>query len=507
MNTSFFGELLQSISERGRGLLDRRREPPGQVHSDSLVDLCEALLSGRGEASGTALAREILQRYDELKTGPRIAFFEALATRFGPDRAKVDKAIKAFGDDPGDHTAHFLHLAAEPRRQELFRRLNLAPHGTASLVRMREHLLAAMARRSDLEPIDADFRHLFASWFNRGFLVLRRIDWSTPAAVLERIIRYEAVHQIRDWNDLRARIDPPDRRCYAFFHPALVDDPLIFVEVALVRDIPGAIGPILATEREPIDPERATTAVFYSISNCQRGLASVSFGSFLIKQVVAEISRDFPRLSTYVTLSPAPNFASWLKRERVAEAPLLGEADRVALARLDEDGWWENKATVEELRDPMLRAAGAYYMNGRDRRGRPIDSVARFHLGNGARLERLNWPADLSTRGREQSYGLMVNYLYDLGEIEKNHEAYAESRTVIAANAVRKLAKPSRALVSAVVGAASTEPKPAAKAAVKMIEKPAEKATAEATGNATEKGGAAAAPAPQPAAGTPAVAK
>lgn len=467
MNTSFFGELLQTISERGRHLLERRREPPGQVHSESLADLCEALLSGRGEASGTALAREILQRYEELKTGPRIAFFEALATRFGPDHARLDKAVQAFQADPGDATAHALHLATEPRRQELFRRLNLAPHGTASLVRMREHLLAAMARRTDLEPIDADFRHLFASWFNRGFLVLRRIDWSTPAAVLERIIRYEAVHQIRDWNDLRARIDPPDRRCYAFFHPALVDDPLIFVEVALTREIPGAIGPILATEREPIDPERATTAVFYSISNCQRGLASVSFGSFLIKQVVADISRDFPRLTTFVTLSPAPNFASWLKRERTAEASLLSEADRIALARLDEDGWWENKAVLEEVRDPMLRAAGNYYLNARDRRGRPVDSVARFHLGNGARLERLNWPADLSTRGREQSYGLMVNYLYDLGEIEQNHEAYAESRTVIAASAVRKLAKPPRALVPTklIGGDKSADKKADAKAA------------------------------------------
>ncbi|MBK5961554.1 MCD, Malonyl-CoA decarboxylase MCD [Rhodoplanes elegans] len=481
MNTSFFGELLQTISERGRGLLDRRREPPGQVHSESLADLCESLLTGRGEASGTALAREILQRYEELKTGPRIAFFEALATRFGPDRKRLDKAMEAFRVDPSDVAAHVLHIAAEPRRQELFRRLNLAPHGTAALVRMREHLLAAMTRRPDLEPIDADFRHLFASWFNRGFLVLRRIDWSTPAVVLERIIRYEAVHEIRDWNDLRARIDPPDRRCYAFFHPALVDDPLIFVEVALTREIPGAIGPILATEREPIDPERATTAVFYSISNCQRGLASVSFGSFLIKQVVADISRDFPRLTTFVTLSPAPNFASWLKRERVAEASMLSESDRVTLARLDEDGWWENKATLEELRDPMMRAAANYYMNGRDRRGRPVDSVARFHLGNGARLERLDWPADLSARGRAQSYGLMVNYLYDLGDIEQNHEAYAESRTVIAANAVKKLAKAPRALVpTKLIGgdkkadAAKADKKADAKAAdPKALPKPA----------------------------------
>ncbi|HEX5846068.1 MAG TPA: malonyl-CoA decarboxylase [Rhodoplanes sp.] len=450
MNTSFFGELLQTITERGRALIERRREPPGLAFSESLAELCEQLLSIRGEASGVALAREILTRYDKLKTGPRIAFFETLLSRFGPDRARIEAALEAWQRSPSDTTANELHKATEPRRQELFRRLNLAPQGTAALVHMREQLLDAMIRRPELAPIDTDFRHLFAAWFNRGFLVLRRIDWSTPAAVLEKIILYEAVHQIHDWNDLRARIDPPDRRCYAFFHPALIDDPLIFVEVALMKDIPGGIAPILAARRVPLEPDRATTAVFYSISNCQRGLAGVTFGNFLIKQVVAEISRDFPRLSTFVTLSPAPNFAAWLKRERAAsEWPTLPENGRAALARLDEESWWTDQAALAELREPILRAAATYYMMARDRRGLPIDQVARFHLGNGARLERLNWPADLSPRGRDQSFGLMVNYLYDLGEIEKNHESFAENRAIIAASAVRKLARPGRALVPA----------------------------------------------------------
>jgi malonyl-CoA decarboxylase len=303
-----------------------------------------------------------------------------------------------------------------------------------------------LARRNDLATVDADFAYLFSTWFNRGFLVLRRIDWSTPAVILEKIIRYEAVHQIRDWVDLRARIDSPDRRCYAFFHPALVDEPLIFVEVALTREIPGAIAPILALKRDPIDPERATTAVFYSISNCQRGLAGVSFGSFLIKQVVAEICRDRARLSTFVTLSPVPNFAGWLTRQRAGPTPALSEADRNALAGIDKPEWWTDQAVIDEMREPMLRAAATYFMTARNKSGSPFDAVARFHLGNGARLERLNWPGDLSDRGRRQSFGLMVNYLYDLGDIEKNHEAYAESRTIIAASAVRKLARPSRAL-------------------------------------------------------------
>src|ERR1700720_4627091 len=239
VNTSFFGEMLQSIAERGQALIDRTRDRRGvaEGRSSGLIELCEELLSGRGEASGVALAREILARYADVTTGPRIAFFEALATRFGPDNARLDAAVEAWRAKPSDATAAELHAAAEPRRQELLRRLNLAPGGTKALVAMREQLMDALERRPDLEPLDADFVHLFSSWFNRGFLVLRRIDWSTPAIVLEKIIRYEAVHEIRDWQDLRRRIDPPDRRCYAFFHPALVDEPLIFVEVALTGDI------------------------------------------------------------------------------------------------------------------------------------------------------------------------------------------------------------------------------------------------------------------------------
>jgi malonyl-CoA decarboxylase len=450
MNTSFFGELLQAISDRGRVLIDRRRgrrDSPAET-TKNLADLCEELLSNRGEASGVALAREILMRYADLTIGPRIAFFEALATRFGVDRDRIEAAMAAWQSTSPDAAAADLHAATEPRRWELLRRLNLAPQATSALVEMRGQLLDALPRRKDLLTVDADFASLFATWFNRGFLVLRRIDWSTPAVILEKIIRYEAVHQIRDWVDLRARIDSRDRRCYAFFHPAMVDEPLIFVEVALTRDIPGAIAPILELNREPIDPERATTAVFYSISNCQRGLAGVSFGSFLIKQVVGDITRDMPRLSTFVTLSPVPTFAGWLTDQRTQPTPALPEADRHALAGLDKPEWWTDHAVVEEMREPMLRAAATYFMTARNKHGSPFDAVARFHLGNGARLERLNWPGDLSDRGRRQSFGLMVNYLYDLGDIEKNHEAYAESRSVIAANAIRKLARPSRALTT-----------------------------------------------------------
>ena len=453
MNTSFFGEMLQTIAERGRALLDRTRDrrerrdrrETAEQRSASLVELCEELLSGRGEASGVALAREILTRYAELGAGPRVAFFETLASDFGPDHARLDAAIAAWRAAPTETAATDLHRASEPRRQELFRRLNLAPGGTAALVRMREQLLDALDHREDLAAVDSAFIHLFSSWFNRGFLVLRRIDWSSPAIVLEKIIRYEAVHRIRGWDDLRRRIDPPDRRCYAFFHPALVDDPLIFVEVALTTATPAAIAPILTVQRDVIGPNKATTAAFYSISNCQRGLAGVSFGNFL------EIAREHPKLSTFVTLSPAAGFTEWLKRERADEASkVLNAADRAALANLDIPGWWQTEATRDGVEEPLMRAAAWYFLHARTKGGLPLDPVARFHLGNGARLERLNWLADGSERAMAQAHGLMVNYLYILDDIEKNHEAYAQHRTVVASKAVTALARaPARDMVPA----------------------------------------------------------
>jgi malonyl-CoA decarboxylase len=444
VNSSFFGELLQTIAERGRGLLDRARDRRAiaQRRSADLIELCEDLLSERGEASGVALASEILAGYAELTTGPRIAFFEALGQRFGPDPARLSAAIAAWQTNPSEEMTAEVHQASEPRRLELFRRLNLAPGGTAALVHMREQLLDALDHRDDLEAVDHAFEHLFSSWFNRGFLVLRRIDWSTPAIVLEKLIRYEAVHRIRGWDDLRRRIDPSDRRCYAFFHPALVDEPLIFVEVALTRDMSSAIEPILAVEREVVEPQRVTTAVFYSISNCQRGLTGVSFGHFLIKQVVEEIARENARLSVFVTLSPAPTFAQWLRRERAVEdSSALSAEDRAALANLDKPNWWQSAALTAEVEDPLLRAAAWYFVRARSKSGAPIDPVARFHLGNGARLERLNWLADASENGLEQSYGLMVNYLYELDDIEQNHEAYARSRTIVAASSVTRLVR------------------------------------------------------------------
>jgi malonyl-CoA decarboxylase len=443
MNVSFFSDLLATISERGRGLIERREpRPAGEQKSALLVELAEQLLSRRGEASGVAIASEILSAYAALTSGPRIAFFEALASRFGPEPERLEAALEAYRAAPSERAAQGLHLAAEPRRQELFRRLNLAPNGTRSLVALRADLLAAMAHRHDLAVVDRDLAHLFSSWFNRGFLVLRRIDWTTPAHILEKIIRYEAVHEISDWDDLRRRIEPPDRRCFAFFHPALVDEPLIFVEVALTASIPAAIAPILAIKRDALAPKQATTATFYSISNCQAGLAGVSFGNFLIKQVVEDLCRELPNLKTFVTLSPAPGFSAWLDRElNAGEASALSADDRVLLRQAEQAGWHASPL-AEPLRKAFTAAAAQYFLRAKNASGRPLDPVARFHLGNGARLERLNVLGDVSPKGLEQSRGLMVNYLYDLGTIEKHHEAYANLGAVTASSAVTRALKP-----------------------------------------------------------------
>src|ERR1700742_1957675 len=438
MANAFFSDLLATISERGRSLLRRGEPADGKEHASDLIELCEALLSGRGEATGTAMAREVLDRYQELDANGRLVFFETLARDFGPDRGKLAKAIEAWQAQPGDGNGSAVHFASEPRRQELLRRLNRAPHGTEDLVAMRSDLLTHMDGRKDLAAVDREVVHLLSSWFNRGFLVLRRIDWSTPANILEQIIRYEAVHEIRDWNDLRRRIDPVDRRCYAFFHPALVDEPLIFVEVALTEQIPGAIAPLLAVERQPVAVERARTAVFYSISNTQRGLGGISFGSFLIKQVVEELQRELPRLENFVTLSPVPGFMQWLKE--ASDVPISDEG-RALLHQLDTPNWFENAELAAQMRAVGEPLAAYYFLKGRTSKGRLIDSVARFHLGNGARLERINWLGDTSPKGLRESAGIMVNYLYRLEDIEKNHEAYANDGEVVASSAVKKLLK------------------------------------------------------------------
>ena len=439
--SSVFNDIIVSIAERSRGLVEfaRMRSTPDGV--DGLVDLCRQLVATTGEVSIIALAQEVHARFSSLDPADHLAFFRALLEDFGVEQSSVRAAVDAYLADPDEEHALALHTTAEPHRQELLRRLNLSPGGTRALVTMRSALLAAMAADKDLALVDRDFIHLFAAWFNRGFLELQRMDWHTPAAILDKIIVYEAVHEISDWDDLRRRIDPPDRRLYAFFHPRLSDDPLIFVEVALTADTPGDIGAILSADREPADPKGASTAVFYSISNCQRGLRGISFGNFLIKQVVEDLRRELPGLKTFVTLSPLPQFAGWLHSLIDKESPLLTQPMREALPLLDDAHWWQDPDAAGRLESALMPLASWHLLRARNAGDKPVDPVARFHLGNGARLERLNWLADTSENGLKASHGIMVNYLYKLEDIEKNHEAFANAGVITASNPVKRLAR------------------------------------------------------------------
>lgn len=465
VNVSFLQDLLTTVAEQGRQLL-----PASLIGSapEDITELARALVSGRGEASGVAIARQLLDVYRGLDVEQRRDFFRFLADHFKPDAEKVKAAAADYAANPGDGTLQRLQVAIESPRQEFFRRLNLAPGATAEIVAMRRDMLRVPKGEPAIASVDGDLEHLLTSWFNRGFLVLRRIDWQTPAVVLEKIIHYEAVHEIQGWEDLRRRVAPADRRCFAFFHPSLVDEPLIFVEVALTSDTPGSIQAVLNNEKPKHGRSAAvpTTAVFYSISNCQEGLRGISFGNFLIKQVVEELVREQPQLKTFVTLSPVPHFARWLDRAMVDEgSSIVTDADRVALQVLSDPGWLDEPDDEEALKATLMALAAHYFLAAKTADGRPVDPVARFHLGNGARLERINWLGDVSEKGLREAHGLMVNYRYDLREIERNHEAFANEGEVAASRTVRGLLRPA--------------PKPKSKPDTKVLALPSKGAAGE----------------------------
>lgn len=407
---TLLADLLSTVFER------RYRQPAQRVRDDRPAeDLAEALVGSAGETSGLALAGDLLSRFAAMSDDEKLAFFRHIATALNIDPDAVRTTLAAYEQDPSKASYRAFMATAEPRRQELIRRINRMPGTTEALVRMRADLLRLGKGIPELEALDQDFRHLFASWFNRGFLVLRPINWQSPAHILEKIIAYEAVHAIHSWDDLRRRLQPADRRCFAFFHPAMPDEPLIFVEVALTRGIPGSIQMLLAEDRTPLPAEDADTAVFYSISNCQAGLASISFGNSLIKQVASDLAAELAGLGTFVTLSPIPGLMRWLAQE---------------------DPDWQ-PATPED----MQARAAHYLLTAKGRGNEPFDPVARFHLGNGAIVHAVHADADTSQKGQAQSGGVMVNYLYDLKNIAQNHEAFATGKKIVASTAVQALAK------------------------------------------------------------------
>jgi malonyl-CoA decarboxylase len=392
-------------------IFDRRYAGSAAGDRRDTATLCAALMAARDEVSGMDLARRVLDRYGSLDAAGQIEFFAHLGDAMEIDPAKVQDALAAYRDGPAPQSHRILMAASEPPRQELFRRLNRVPGATARLVAMREDLRRATKTKPDLAVVDTDLSHLLRSWFNRGFLVLRPVNWDSPASLLQKIIEYEAVHTIHSWDDLRRRLQPPDRRCFAFFHPAMPDEPLIFVEVALTRGIPGNVGALLAQDRVPLKLDEADTAVFYSISNCQPGLAGISFGNLLIKQVVADLTAELPGLRTFVTLSPIPGLTAWLE-----------------------------DAGLDPADDTALRQAAAHYLVNERRGDLPRDPVARFHIGNGATIHDVHAGADMSAAGIAQSRGAMVNYLYDPNMIGRNLEELVSGR-VAATRAVNALAR------------------------------------------------------------------
>jgi malonyl-CoA decarboxylase len=412
-----------------------------------LAQACRQLLTERGESNSRAIAAATLERWRGLDADGCHRFFRILASDFDPDPGEVLRLAENYAVSRSPDNLVKLARAAEPPRQELLRRLNRASGGTASIVQMRSRLLDRLRQDRSLKAVDADFQHLLSSWFNPGFLRLVQVDWGSPAALLERIIQHEAVHEIDGWSDLRRRLEP-DRRCFAFFHPVLPDEPLIFVEIALLAQMPDAIAPLLdRSVPETVRPDQFRVAAFYSISNCQPGLRGINLGNFLIKQVAEELQRQFPRLRTFCTLSPVPGFASWLAKLDAIRAPRLRAARRASLqAALDGlrarhgtdlSGLGPARST-DRLRDAeapsddaadreALAALCAYYLvHFAAGDGPEADPVGRFHLNNGARLQRVNATADLSRKGLRQSFGTMVNYLYDLDEIEANHETFMQ---------------------------------------------------------------------------------
>jgi malonyl-CoA decarboxylase len=412
MAFSRFQDFLSGLVNRQRGLFFTNNE------AASIDELLEKLMGTVGEVSGIVTARQVLDHYIDLNEAQKLEFFKNLEENFNADPAMVRRVYETYEKDPSSSNLNKLSDATRPKRNDLFKRLNQTPGATHDLVAMRTDLLKHLKDHPQLKSVDEDFVRLFSSWFGRGFLVLQTINWASSAAILERIIRYEAVHEIKDWNDLRSRIDPPNRRCFAYFHPALVDEPLIFVEVALTNEVPHSIDSILEDKGgDVVDPSGYKTATFYSISNCQPGLKNISFGNFLIKQVVQELQAEFPSIKTFVTLSPILGLERWLGADSGDEAEELTNLKK-ELKSLS--------PVLESIgeNDELIKRTVLNYLLSAKQGKYPVDPVARFHLGNGAKIHQVHTSADLSEKGISQSRGTMVNYLYDLRYIERNHEQY-----------------------------------------------------------------------------------
>lgn len=422
----FFNELIETIMSKSRAGFGLSNKPSVSFSSDP-KEMITSVMTAVGEVSSITYADQFLREFDKMDDSQKKSLFLTIAAELDIDLSILRNALENYSEMPGEE--NFIHItkAVEPGWTELVRRLNATAHGTVRLVKMRADLLSIAHKNDSLARIDVSFKALLRNWFSPSFLVLRPIDWSTPANILEKIIAYEAVHEIKSWDDLRSRLAPDDRRCFAFFHPSMEDEPLIFVEVALTSEVPGQINAVLEKDRKMLSSSDASCAIFYSISNCQKGLAGISFGNFLIKQVAQALQSEYPNLKNFLTLSPLPFFSSWLEKTEPITFTNFAEID------------WSD--ATEENKKKLLEAAGRYFLNSTRKDKEPNDPVARFHLGNGALLDRINLGGNLSNRGISESFGIMVNYRYDLPNVEKNHEAYAKEQKIEISQDVKKLFK------------------------------------------------------------------
>ncbi len=406
-----------------------------------LLDVSRSLVEHRREPTAYSFAVAVIDAYAALDPSRRVEFFRFLRDEMPVDHGSLQAAATTYLETPNEANAVALGAASEPLRREFLRSLNTAPGGTRAIVDIRADLLELLDEYPDLQVVDAALLHVLRSWFNRGFLELRRLDWSTPAAILEKLIAYEAVHAIAGWDDLRRRLES-DRRLYAYMHPGLPEEPLIFVEVALVDHVVGSIEEVL-TQPPPADPVDPTTAIFYSITNTQPGLSGISFGNFLIKQVMGELQREMPTLQTFSTLSPIPGFMRWLRSQPESSLEWMDPAARARLPALSGTEWIDFPWARSDLEPALMQAAARYLYLVKQPRSdppRPIDPVARFHLRNGASIYRLNWMGDPSPKGLGESAGILVNYLYDAPAVVGNVDAYVREGRIVASDQIRSLA-------------------------------------------------------------------
>ena len=415
---SFFQNIITSVMKGTRRLNRFRSKSFGKLHNN-INKAVDSVMSTSGEVSSLVLAEHLLNLIEDLDDNGLKKFLKDLLKNYDIDTKVLLKDVKNYSSNKNTENFEKIRISSEPGWIELFRRLNSSSNGTYRLVKLRERIRSL--NDEDLKTFDLRLLKLFKYWFNPSFLVLEKIDWETPANILEKIIEYEAVHEINSWDDLRARLAPIDRQCFAFFHPLIPNDPLIFVEVALTTGIPKSIQKIINLDRQEIEIEDANTAIFYSISNCHNGLLGISFGNFLIKQVASNLKRELPDLNKFMTLSPLPGFMKWME-----------EYSPITFERCS-----EKNCDDEEL----IKNAVKYLTKSERKDGMPNDPVGRFHVGNGASLERINLNADMSEKGLSQSYGIMANYMYDLAVVEQNHEIFFKDKVVPVSKEIEALQK------------------------------------------------------------------